>query len=74
MSTMLTVTITAPTTSLDRRSSEVAFLRKALAIVETELGRGHGNVTSGTIIGCDTAGGTNKSLGSWTYTASASLP
>ena len=74
MSTIFSVTVTAPSTPLDRKSAEAVFVLKALAIVGTEFGRGNGTVTSGTILGTDAAGNANTSLGSWTYTASASNP
>jgi hypothetical protein len=64
MSTQLSVTINAPSPTLERKSSEVAFLLQALDDVARELGRGNGTVTSGTAAG----------KGSWTYTQSATLP
>jgi hypothetical protein len=78
MSTMMSITINAPATAtataLDKKSSEVAFVRKAVDTAMTEFGRGNGTVTSGAILGNDTQGNANTSLGSWTYTASASNP
>jgi hypothetical protein len=70
----LTVTINNISPALAKKSSEVAYIQQALAIVGTELGRGNGNVTSGNIVGRDAAGNANTSLGSWTYTPVASLP
>jgi hypothetical protein len=70
--TVLTITIVDPV--FDKKSSEVAYLQKVLQTLENELGRGQGTVTSGTIIGTNAAGVPNTSLGSWTYTASASKP
>jgi hypothetical protein len=69
---IFTVSINDP--SLAKRSSEVAFIRKAVETALEELGRGNGNVTSGSVIGTDSGGNTNVSLGSWTYTSSASGP
>jgi hypothetical protein len=70
--TVLTITIVDP--AFDKKSSEVAYLVGVLRTLENELGRGQGTVTSGTIIGTNAAGVPNTSLGSWTYTASASKP
>jgi hypothetical protein len=64
---ILTVSISAPLISFDKRSSEVDFLERALDVVKTELGRGNGTVTSGTILEA-------TSLGAWTYTPSATNP
>ena len=68
---LLTITINDP--GLQKKSSEVAYAMKALEHVMTELGRGNGSVTSGAITGQNSAGQT-VSLGSWTYTPSATLP
>jgi hypothetical protein len=69
---ILTVTINDP--SLAKRSSEVAYIVQALEIVAKEIGRGNGNTTSGSIIGVNSAGASNASLGSWTYSSSAGAP
>jgi hypothetical protein len=60
--------------SLAKRSSEVAFIKQAVETALTEIGRGNGNTTSGSILGMSSAGVPNTSLGSWTYSSSASLP
>ena len=70
--TVLAITINDP--AFEKKSSEVAYLQGVLQIVETEIGRGRGAVTSGTILGTNPAGTPNQSLGSWTYTASGSKP
>ena len=70
--TVLAITINDP--AFEKKSSEVAYLQYVLDVVKTELGRGRGTVTSGTILGTNTAGAPNTSLGSWTYTASGSKP
>ena len=49
-------------------------LQRVLHLLGNELGSGRGTVTSGNIIGQNAAGVTNSSLGSWSYTASASKP
>ena len=68
---LLTVSINDPT--FNRKSDEVVFLTRALDVVKTELGRGNGTVTSGTILDYTTGLGPT-SLGSWTYTPSAANP
>ena len=40
----------------------------------TEFQRGNGTVTSGTILGNSGTGSANTSLGTWTYTATATQP
>lgn len=67
---VLTVTIVDP--SFDKKSAEVAYLLNVLELLQTELGRGRGVTTSGSIIGVSSTGVANTSLGSWTYTPSAS--
>ena len=69
---VLTITINDP--AFDKKSAEVAYLLKVLQILGSELGRGQSTITSGTILGTNAAGVTNTSLGSWTYTPSASKP
>jgi hypothetical protein len=70
--TVLTITITDQ--AFDKKSAEVAYLQRTLDLLKNEIGRGRGTVTSGTIIGQNAAGVANTSLGSWTYTSSASKP
>ena len=72
--TVLAITITDPSFSGGKKSSEVAYLLNVLQTLEKEIGRGQGTVTSGTILGTNQAGTPNTSLGSWTYTPSASIP
>ena len=69
---LLTVSITDQL--MNRKSAEVAFCAYALEEVRKELVRGQGTVTSGTIIGAPGAGLGPTALGTWTYTASATLP
>jgi hypothetical protein len=64
MSTQLSITINAPSPTFEHKHSEVQWLTQQVETALMELGRGQGNVTSGT------AGGS----GSWTYTPSASNP
>jgi hypothetical protein len=70
--TVLTVTIVDQ--AFDKKSAEVVYLQRVLDTLKNEIGRGQGNVTSGTILGTNAAGTPNTSLGSWTYTSSASKP
>lgn len=69
---LLTISITDQT--MDRKSAEVSFARRAVMEAMKEFERGNGTVTSGTILGVSGAGVANTSLGSWTYTASATNP
>jgi hypothetical protein len=71
---MTVLVITIVDQAFDKKSSEIAYLQKVLQIVESELGRGQGNVTSGTILGTNAAGAANTSLGSWNYASSGSKP
>lgn len=70
--TVLTLTITDQ--SFDKKSSEVAYLQRVLDLLKNEIGRARGTVTSGTIVGQSATGVANTSLGSWSYTSSASNP
>jgi hypothetical protein len=72
MAVALTLTINA--TQFDKRSSEVAYLARVLEIAAAELSRGQGAVTSGSIIGTGQGQGGAVSLGSWTYSPTASRP
>lgn len=69
---MTVLSITISDQSFDKKSSEVAYIARVLDLLKNEIVRGQGTVTSGTIIGQNPAGVANSSLGSWTYSASAS--
>ena len=69
---MAVLTVTIVDQTFDKKSSEVAYLQKVLALVAFEIGKGRGAVTSGSALGQNAAGTTNTSLASWTYTPSAS--
>ena len=69
MSVCLTVTLNSYT--FDRLSSEVTWIDATLDTVVKEITQQRGNKTSGNIIGQAPNGTANTSLGSWTYTASA---
>jgi hypothetical protein len=71
---MTVLTITIVDQAFDKKSAEVAYLQRVIDTLKNEIGRGRGTVTSGTIIGRNAAGVANTSLGSWTYTSSASNP
>jgi hypothetical protein len=71
---MTVLTITIVDQAFDKKSAEVAYLQRVLDTLKNELGRGQGNITSGTILGTNAAGVANTSLGSWTYTPSATKP
>lgn len=70
--TVLTITINDPV--FDKKSSEVAYLQRVLHLLGNEIGRSHGTVTSGQILGTSPTGVANTSLGSWTYSSSANKP
>jgi hypothetical protein len=70
---VLTLTINTPATPFGARSAEVAWLEYCLLTATVELRRAAGNQTSGTIVGT-TPAGPAASLGSWTYTPTASNP
>jgi hypothetical protein len=71
---MSVLTIAINDQSLNRKSAEVAFCAYAVSEAMKEFVRGNGTTTSGTILGVSGAGVANTSLGSWTYTASATNP
>jgi hypothetical protein len=71
---MTVLTVTFVDQAFDKKSAEVAYLQRTLDLLKNEIGRGQGTVTSGTILGTNAAGTPNTSLGSWTYTSSASKP
>jgi hypothetical protein len=69
---LLTVSITDPL--LNKKSAEVQFIQGALDTIAKEIGRGNGTVLSGTILGQANSNTSNVSLGTWTYTPSATIP
>lgn len=71
---MSLLTIAINDQSMNKKSAEVAFAAYAVGEAMKEFQRGNGTVTSGTILGNSGAGVANTSLGSWTYTASATNP
>jgi hypothetical protein len=66
---LMNITIDLPPTQLSR-SARVAYALHALETVKLELGRCGGNDSTGSIIGQDSAGVPNQSLGSWSFDAS----
>jgi hypothetical protein len=72
--TVFAITINDQTGHFEHRCSEVSFICKCLEIACAELQRNQGDLASGGIIGMNPAGLANQSLGSWSYSASASLP
>jgi hypothetical protein len=69
---LLTITINDPT--MPSKAAEVAYIQRCLGTVLTELGRGNGNITAGTIVSYSNAGVPNSTLGAWTYVSSALRP
>jgi hypothetical protein len=55
----------------DRRSAEVEFVERCLALAGAELRREHGARLSGTITGVSPGGVPNTALGLWTYDPAA---
>jgi hypothetical protein len=70
LSSLLLVNIATPPTQLSRRA-RVDYACRALQLVIQELSAGGGNNSSGDVIGQDSAGVPNQSLGSWSFDASA---
>ena len=66
--------VTVSDQAFDKKSAEVAYIARVLDTIRNELVRGQGTVTSGSVIGVSPAGVANTSLGSWTYTPSATKP
>jgi hypothetical protein len=72
--TVLSITINDPSPAFEHKSSEVQYLQRVLQVLQTELGRGVGNTTSGTIRGTSAGGTPNTALGSWLYQPAATKP
>lgn len=71
----MSLSITLNSYTFDTKKAECGFYLRALDLVKSELGRGQGTVTSGTIIDRHpSTGASNTSLGSWTFTPSGSIP
>lgn len=71
---MTVLVVTFVDQAFDKKSAEVGYLLRTLDLLKNEIGKGQGTITSGTIVGQNAAGAANTSLGSWTYTPSASNP
>jgi hypothetical protein len=69
---LLVVSVNDPL--LNKKSAEIQFLQGVLDTIAKELGRGNGTVLTGTILGQSNSNASNVSLGSWTYTPSATVP
>lgn len=67
MTTLCTVTVNAPTPSLDKRAQEVAISARALEIAAQQLRSQAGVATSGTM-----TGDFGVVLGTWSYSPVAS--
>jgi hypothetical protein len=66
--------ITINDQTFDKKSAEVQHIAKCLEVAAAEIQRGQGTVTSGTITHQSPSGAGHTSLGSWTYSPSASRP
>jgi hypothetical protein len=60
-------TLTIKDSGLERPEQEVGFIRRAVETAMNEFGRSNGNQSSGDIIGQDSKGRPNVSLGSWRF-------
>ncbi len=71
----MSLTLTITSQNFDKKSAEVAYYAKVLQIVAQELQSGQGARTSGPIMGMppNVASG-SVSLGSWTFTPTATNP
>ena len=69
---MAIISISINDPMLDKKSAEIAFVQRACEIAVLEMARARGNQTSGTILGVSAAGVANTSLGSWSYSPTAS--
>ena len=67
MTTLATITVTAPSTALDKQHQESQYIQRALNLAAQDIRINGGKKTSGTILGDSGA-----SLGTWTYTPVAS--
>lgn len=63
MTTLATITVTAPTIALDKQHQEVALISRALHLAASDIRSAGGKKTSGNIL---SDGATV--IGSWTYT------
>jgi hypothetical protein len=68
LSSLLLIQIDTPPTQMSR-SARVAYAQRALQLAAMELAHCGGNLSSGEIIGQDSAGTPNQSLGSWQFDA-----
>jgi hypothetical protein len=68
LSSLMLIQIDSPPTQLGRRA-RVDYALRALQLVAQELANGGGNSSSGSVIGVDSAGTPNQSLGTWAFDA-----
>jgi hypothetical protein len=73
MANLFTLTITDPGT-FPSKAAEVAYIHRCLNETIKETGRGNGAVLSGSIVSYSNAGVPNSTLGSWSYTGTATKP
>jgi hypothetical protein len=67
-SSLLIINVATPPTQMSRRA-RVDYAQRAVALALQELANCGGNISSGEVIGVDSAGQSNVSLGSWTFDA-----
>jgi hypothetical protein len=71
---MSVFTITISDQTFDKKSAEVAYIAKCLELAAAEVQRGQGATTSGSIVHQAPNGNGHSSLGTWSYSPSASKP
>ena len=69
-SSLMIINIATPPTQMSRRA-RVDYAQRAVLLALQELAHSGGNISSGDVIGQDSAGVPNQSLGSWSFNASA---
>ena len=72
-SRLLQITIYDPG-GFQKASSAAAYAVKCAELALAELGRGHGTVMAGDVIGQDPSGATNQVLGEFNFTPGPNLP
>jgi hypothetical protein len=69
-SSLMIINIATPPTQMSRRA-RVDYAQRAVHLALQELANSGGNSSSGDVIGVDSTGQSNVSLGTWAFDASA---
>jgi hypothetical protein len=67
-SSLMIINIDSPPTQLSRRA-RVDYAQRAVLLALQELAHSGGNSSNGSVIGVDSAGVPNQSLGTWAFDA-----